>query len=149
MSRRPVPWRLISAVLAGLLLVGCARDPLAVDALTVAPPVPEDRSRLVIYTDGLLDGLSWGEVFVNRRRVGPVDGKGVLMLDVEAGTQIVTVNTQLASASAIETMPGEMVYIHLTAPLLGEWAGEFVAVRVPDDEGRAAIRGLRMSSWTY
>lgn len=141
--------RIILAVLAVLALAGCARDPLAVDALTVAPPVPADRSRLVIYTDGLLDGLSWGEVFVNRRRIGPVEGWGVLMVDVEPGTQVVTVNTQLARASAIETQPGEMVYVHLTSPPLSEWAGEFVAVRVPDDVGQQAIRGLRMSNWIY
>ena len=145
MPRLAFPRRWVLALLAVLALAGCARDPLAVDALTLAPPVPADRSRLVIYTDGLMDALSRGDVFVNRRRIGPVEGWGVLTVDVDPGTQIVSVNTQLGYASAIETMPGEMVYIHLTAPLLGEWAGEYVALRVPDDVGQEAIRGLRMS----
>lgn len=140
---------LLAVVVAALWLAACAREPLAVDVLSLAPPVPADRTRVVVYTDSLLDTLARGEVFINRRRLGPVQGYGVLVADVEPGAQVISVNQQLAMASAIATEPGEMVYVHLTAPLLGQAVGRYVAKRVPDDVGQQALRGLRMSAWDY
>lgn len=134
--------------LIAILAVGaCAKGPKAVDALMLAPPVPADRSRLVIMAPSLLDGLSQGEVFVNRRRIGPVDAYGALYTDVEPGTQVIAIDRQQARSTALYTEPGEMVFVTLSSIPGTEWIGLYEPTRVPEDVGRETLRGLRMAEW--
>jgi hypothetical protein len=143
--------RVIGAMVtaAALALGACAKGPPAVDALLLAPPVPADRTRLVVYNSAPFGFLSRAEVFVNGRRLGPVEGQSALYADIEPGVQRIHVNSQLAREAAIHTEAGEMVFVRLeSVPLFGDAIGRITPRRVSTAVGQEALGSLRMTEWT-
>lgn len=136
-----------AAALAATVLAGCdARGPLATEALELSRPVASDQSRLIFYTPA--NPLAWTvtdtNVFVNRRRVGRMLRDGVFWADVAPGRQIISTSAELNTSTVIATRPGEVVFVELGGGL-GNAIQNVTPRQVPDEEGRAAIAGKRMT----
>lgn len=140
--------RLLAAGLPAAALAACsARGPEATQVMALADPVAPGLSRLVfIVPEGPFPLATRAEVFVNRRRVGPVQEAGVFYADVYPGTQVVSINTSMSLDTAFSTGPGEVAYVRIGGGP-GHLIGLMRPERISDAEGIAALDGKRMSEW--
>lgn len=146
-TRRSVLRLLIVGLSATAVAACSARGPKATDAMALADPVSPSLSRLVfIVPQGPFPLAAKADVFVNGRRVGPLREAGVFYADVYPGTQVVSVNTEMALDTAFFTAPGEVAYVRMGGDA-GYLIGFVRPERIPEDEGIAALQGKRMAEW--
>lgn len=136
---------------AAVAVAGCeARGPVATEALSLSRPVPTDQSRIIFYTPQ--NPLAWvvsdTNVFVNRRRVGRVLRDGVFWVDVAPGRQIISTSAETGTSTVIATQPGEVVFVELGGGL-GNALLHVAPRQVPEEEGRAALAGKRMTGTDF
>lgn len=144
---RTKAWMVAATVAVAAALGGCdARGPVATEALELSRPVPQDLSRIVFYTPA--NPLAWAvtdtNVFVNRRRVGRMLRDGVFWADVAPGRQVISTSAEVGVSTVIATQPGEVVFVELGGGV-GNALQHVRPRQVPEDEGRAAIAGKRMT----
>lgn len=135
----------MALILGGALTACTARGPSATDALSLAGPVPADRTRMIIIVPSDHFALMLGgDVFVNGRRLGRLEHNAVIFADVPPGVQVVTTNTELGYDTTLRTRPGETVYLRIASG-----AGQMLHITgaevLPAEDGLAALTGKRLS----
>ncbi len=140
---RNVP-RLLLALLAAILLAGCATSGMTYTELQQKlAPVAEGQGRIFIYRTAILGAAVQPSVKLNDLAVGSAVPRGFIYVDRPAGDYTITTATEVTRTLSLTLAPGQVRYVKLNIGM-GFFVGHVWPELVEDSEGIADIASCHL-----
>jgi uncharacterized protein YceK len=126
--------KVIILLVIPIILSGCAT---AMEKQLRTTPISPETATLVFYTE---ESLGWGDVFVDRKKVGELHSYSPVQIEVEPGEHIMWVKRPLTIAReiSIDVSPNKIYYFK-TIYVSGFWTGSIFLMQTPQVSSYTAM----------
>lgn len=137
----------VSALFAGLTLVGCAEVPMAdvqqdaaVKTFTIAP----DKAGIFIYRDEILGAAVKMDVWLDGAHLGQNVVGSHLYKTIEPGRHVISSRTEGTDALDVEIKAGSFAFVHHGVAVASPFSGKKLQ-RMDEAQGRKGVLATRLA----
>lgn len=134
-------WGMYAAIIAAMMVTGCASGPKLADVQASLPKTPADRGRIYFYRTSILGTAIQPGIYLNGQSVGSCVPDGVFFRDVAPGDYQARVSTEVERQLTFTISPGEEKFVRCYISF-GVLVGRGNLELVDPAEGRSDIQNL-------